>query len=61
LLLLLLSTLVEHLLEELELRGDWEDEHHQGAEQRLEKHCRFVSFSRIVVYTFQGVVPVIGI
>jgi hypothetical protein len=61
LLLLLLSALVEHLLEELELRGDWGDEDQQGAEQRLEKHCCFVLFSRIAVYNSQGVVPVIGI
>jgi hypothetical protein len=45
LLLLLLSALVEHLLEELELRGDWKDEDQQSAEQRLEKHCRFVLFN----------------
>jgi hypothetical protein len=58
-LLLLLSALVEHLLEELELRGDWEDEDQQGAEQRLKKHCCFVLFSRLVVYAFLGIVPVV--
>lgn len=35
LLLLLVSALVEHLLEELELRRDGEDEDQQGADQRL--------------------------
>jgi hypothetical protein len=56
LLLLLLSALVEHLLEELELRRDWEDKDQQSADQRLEQHCSVLLFSRIVVYTIGSVV-----
>lgn len=43
LLLLLLPTAVEHLLEELELGGCWEDEKEQRADETLEQHIGVVS------------------
>ena len=63
LLLLLVSALVEHLFEELELRRDREDEDQQGADQRLEQHCCVLLFSNVVVCTIASVIPnvVVGI
>lgn len=43
-----MTTLVEHLLEELELCGRWEDEDQQDAEERLEEHFRFDLFRQLL-------------
>ena len=48
-----MAALVEHLLEELELRGCWEDEDQQNAEERLEEHFRFDLFRQLLYACFR--------
>lgn len=56
-----MTALVEHLLEELELCGRWEDEDQQDAEERLEEHFRFDLFRQLSYACCRVFIDVVGV